>query len=129
MLIQFTADWDMNAAVFSRVVLEHSEIDARLSDPNVLKRRADLTSDAPALSAQMREWAGAQASAPVYVVLALDGRFPPLVLDGRTMSVPNLHAALDRAGVPTIAQLAGGQERGQVVTPAAHRQPAPAERP
>ena len=103
-LIDFTADWCANCKVAERVVLHSPDIERRLLSEHITTIIADKTHVEPEMDAMLKQLTGATAI-PVYVIFAKDRPYEPIVLDGTTISIANVQAALDKAGVPPASEI------------------------
>lgn len=103
-LIDFTADWCMNCKAFERTVLHSGDVEKRLLSGHVTTVIADKTLDQPDIDAMLKQLTGATAI-PVYVIFSKDRPYDPIVLDGTTISIANVQAALDKAGVPSASEI------------------------
>jgi thiol:disulfide interchange protein len=110
-LIDFTAEWCANCKVFERTVLHSAEVEKRLRSPHVTAVIADKTHFQPDMDAMLKHLTGATAI-PVYVIFSKQRPFEPIVLDGTTISVANVQAALDKAGVPSADEIEHSIESG-----------------
>lgn len=103
-LVDFTADWCVNCKAFERTVLHSSDVEKRIRSSHVTTVIADKTHDSPEIDALLEKLTGATAI-PVYAIFSKDRPFEPIVLDGTTISIANVQAALDKAGVPAASQI------------------------
>ncbi|MBL8889635.1 MAG: thioredoxin family protein [Planctomycetaceae bacterium] len=103
-LIDFTAEWCANCKVFERTVLHSEEVEKRLRSGHVTTVIADKTLPQPDMDAMLKQLTGTTAI-PVYAIFAKDRPFDPIVLDGTTISIANVQAALDKAGVPAANEI------------------------
>lgn len=103
-LIDFTAEWCANCKVFERTVLHSADIEKRLRSGQITTVIADKTFTQPDMDAMLQRLTGSTAI-PVYVIFAKDRPYDPIVLDGTTISIANVQAALDKAGVPAASEI------------------------
>ncbi len=103
-LIDFTADWCVNCKAFERTVLHSADVEKRLLSEHVTTMIADKTQFHADIDAMLRQLTGATAI-PVYVIFSKDRPYAPIVLDGTTISIANVQAALDKAGVPAASEI------------------------
>jgi suppressor for copper-sensitivity B len=108
-LIDFTADWCMNCKAFERTVLHSSDIEKRLISEHITTVIADKTLERSDIDAMLNTLTGSVAI-PVYAIFSKDRPDQPIVLDGTTISIANVQAALDKAGVPAANQIKIGTE-------------------
>lgn len=103
-LIDFTAEWCMNCKALERVVLHNADVEKRLSSEHVTTVIADMTLFPPDMVAMVKQLTGGTAI-PVYAIFSKDRPFDPIVLDGTTISIESVQAALDKAGVPAASEI------------------------
>ncbi|MDP1562098.1 MAG: thioredoxin family protein, partial [Pirellulaceae bacterium] len=103
-LIDFTADWCMNCKAFERAVLHSSDVEKRLVSGHVTTVIADMTHSQPDIEAMLKQLTGLS-QIPVYAIFSKDRPYDPIVLDGSSISIANVQAALDKAGVPSASEI------------------------
>lgn len=103
-LIDFTADWCVNCKAFERVVLHSEDVEKRLLSNHITTIIADKTLPRDDIDAMLKQLTGVTVI-PVYAIFSKDRPFDPIVLDGTTISIANVQAALDKAGVPPASEI------------------------
>lgn len=125
-LIDFTADWCMNCKAFERTILHSADVEKRLMSGHITTIIADKTEFNEDIDAMLKQLAKTTAI-PVYAIFSKDRPFDPIVLDGTTISIANVQAALDKAGVPAASELENQTSSGAVASASATSDPTMAE--
>lgn len=126
-LIDFTADWCVNCKAFERTVLHSEDVEKRLLSKQITTIIADKTYPREDIDAMLKQLTGVTVI-PVYAIFSKDRPNDPIVLDGTTISIANVQAALDKAGVPPASaiELPTQNAPGQKTTLADASPPLPA---
>ncbi len=96
--VDFTASWCVTCQVNKRLVLESDALQARFEERNVVRLRADWTSQDAQITAALRELG--RIGVPVYAVYAAGSRGAPILLP-ELLTQERVLRAIDEAAPPS----------------------------